>query len=209
MIFDGKYHYTLMISGQEKSAFKMANDKSVNMNPNDGQAVFAAQRQAGDLRLLPDESVGGKACYVIETVHKSAGDEASGKAMMVTHYDKKTGVGMKTVSYDQNGKVIMTSETTEVKTGLSIPDDRFVFKVPAGVQVIDSGAAQAQAQAAEADDAPAAEKKPAAKESTAEKPAEKPAAKETKTAAKEEEAKPAKEEKKKGLGGLLKKVKIP
>jgi outer membrane lipoprotein-sorting protein len=200
MISDGKFSYALTTSGQQKQAFKNKIDPQNDVSPFDAAALFKIQHKASTLKLLPDETIDGHSCYVIETTPKST-EENPTYAKMVTHYDKKTGLSLKSVCFDKAGKIVMSSETTDFKVDADIPADQFVFKAPAGVEVIDASASQQQQQTAEADQKTEAKTdQPKAAEE------EKPAKKEE--AAKKEE-KPEKKEKpvEKGLKGLFKKLK--
>jgi hypothetical protein len=106
-------------------------------------------------------------------------------ARIVNYFDKKTGIGLKTVSFDEKDKAVMTSVTTDVKINADIKDDRFVFKAPEGVQVVDmSNMGEQQEQ----EPAPSKEDKATAD-------------------AANEEPKPEEKKKKKGLGGLFDKLK--
>ena len=106
---------------------------------------------------------------------------------MVTHYRKDCGQSVKTVTYAKDGKVTMTSVTSDVKVNPSLSDDRFVFKAPAGVEVQDMTAMQDQQDAQHASDEQA--KADAEKKAEADKKAK---------AEKKADKKP--EKKKKGLG---------
>ncbi len=196
MIQDEKFAYTLSVQGDQKSAFKTKVDPKTHISPFDVAAMFKLQRKSFDLALLPDETVDKRPVYVIQANPKqqSAGARMTGKS--VTYYDKKNGMALKTVAYDASGKVMMTSLTTKVKLDGDISDERFVFKAPPGVQVIDATQTQGQPQPA----AGRASKSETKTEKSAEKPAE--SAKEEKKS----ESKP-KKKKKRGLGGLLDKLK--
>ena len=178
MIDDGEFMYSYTNMDGQKSATKSKSTGAWDQNP------FEAWRKMWDFKLLSDESVDGASCYVIEFLAKS-GSPMSGK--MVLHYRKDCGLNVKTVIYDKDGKVTMTSTSTDVKVNPSLGDDRFVFKAPAGVEVVDMTQEQ---QVDYASDEPAdkadAEKKPE-KKAEAKKPEKKAEAK-----------KP--EKKKKGLG---------
>lgn len=88
------------------------------------------------LKLLPDETVDGKPCYVIEMTPASPAMRAT-MGRMVSYYVKKTGLSIKGVSYDTKGKVSSTTITTDVKVDEKIDPSQFVFKAPAGVTVQD------------------------------------------------------------------------
>lgn len=178
MIDDGEFMYSYYNMDGQKSATKSKSTGAWDQNP------FEIWRKDWDLKLLSDESVDGASCYVIEFLAKS-GSAMTGK--MVFHYRKDCGLNVKTIIYDKDGKVTTTSVSTDVKVNPSLSDDRFVFKAPAGVEVVDMTQDQ---QTQYASDEPAkgadAEEKPE-KKADAKKPEKKAEVK-----------KPAK--KKKGLG---------
>jgi outer membrane lipoprotein-sorting protein len=161
VIQDREYMYSYTVNGDMKFATKSKIDPKNQTNPFDQKALFEQMHKAFDMRLLPDETVDGISTYVIEMAPK-AGSAAPGVGKTVTYYDKKNGVGTKSVTTDPDGKVTMTSTTIDIKLDGSIPDDRFVFKAPDGVQVVDTTQQgqstetadnEAQADAAKSDDA--------------------------------------------------------
>lgn len=195
-IVDGEFSYVLTETAGQKTAMKQKLNPKTDVNPFDAAALFKLQEKDFAMKLLPDETIGGKAAYVIEATPKKA-QEGQPFSRMVNWYDKKTGIALKSVSYDKAGKEVMTSVATDVKLDGDIPDARFVFKAPAGVEVIDMTKMTEAAEEAENEGAKKEES------SAKSKDAEEPGA-EAKEEPKKEE--PKKEEKK-GLGGLLDKIK--
>lgn len=175
-IFDGKANYILNDSGGQKTAMKVTPDKKQNINPLDPAAQFKFYHEQYDLKLLPDEDVDGKACYVIEG--KSKKPEQGMLVRMLNYYRKDNGIAVRVRSFNDAGKEVMVWNLTDLKIDPEISPDRFVFKAPPGVQVRDLDKEMKQAEAA-----------PPEAEKTSEKPA----------------AQPKPEEKKKdGVKGLLK-----
>lgn len=197
MVHDGEYMYILTITPEQKSAMKQKPDAKSDLNPFDAAQLFKEQHKNFNIKLLPDETIEGKAVYAIETTPKK-GDENPILGKSISYYDKKTGISVKTIAYNPQGKPYLTSITTEVKLDSDIPDSRFVFKAPEGVQVFDMTKAQQQ----EASEDKAADKPAETKEQPK-------AEEEKKTEAKEQpKEEPKKEEKKdKGVKGLLNKLK--
>jgi outer membrane lipoprotein-sorting protein len=178
MIFDGKVAYTLVDRADTKMATKATPDPKQNVSPFDIAAGFEAQHQNYDSKLLADQDVDGKACYVIELTAKEPSPMG---ARMVVWYQKDCGLAVKMQSFNQAGKEIMTSTVTEIRIDKDIAPERFVFKAPAGVEVRDLDKERAQAetpQTAPAEQAPKTgqvQDKPKAEDKP--KPAEKPAKK--------------------------------
>ncbi|GAF73674.1 unnamed protein product, partial [marine sediment metagenome] len=87
------------------------------------------------LTLLPDEKVEEQAAYVIESKPKSPGPQPMAKSKMF--FAKDSGIMIKMVGLDAEGKAIMTMNVKDVKLNPEISPDRFVFKAPEGVEVMD------------------------------------------------------------------------
>jgi outer membrane lipoprotein-sorting protein len=196
MVSDGAYMYSLTDSNGLKQATKMKVPPGQDYA---GDGWVKTMREHYNMKVLPDESVDGVACWVIEATPKQP-NQGPG----TYYFAKQQGMMMKYVNKGPDGKVISTTTSKNVKVNPSIPADRFVFTAPPGVTVIDQEAMMAQQKAA----IEAAQKQAAEAQKQQEAPAEKkeePA--KTEPAKSEEPAKkeePKKEEKKKE-----KKVKIP
>ena len=137
VVCDGDYIYTYSDAQGMKSATKQKVDKNNFTNFFDHMNSWKQMEQTHTFKLAPDETVDGKPCWVIESNMKNApaGMPAQGKSL--SYYDKSTGISLKSVAYDDKGKVTTTSTTTDIKLDGSIPPDKFVFKAPAGVEVVD------------------------------------------------------------------------
>lgn len=164
-VFDGTNVYTLTESDGQKMAMKMKADET---SPIIDKAYFDALRKDHDLKLLPDESVDGKKCWVIEATPKQAPPPGMPAALTSWH-DQDTGLNIKAVGKDSTGKTVMTMTTTDIKLNPKLPPERFVFKAPEGVPVVDMTAAgggvpaPAEATAEKSGDAKPAEPAPAEK----------------------------------------------
>jgi len=111
-------------------------DAQTANNPFDGETTFQALEKFYTLKLLPDETVDGKPCHVIEMIPTDPAMRAS-MGRTVSYHDKKTGVSIKNVSYDGDGKVTSTTLTTNIKIDEKVDPAQFVFKAPPGVTVQD------------------------------------------------------------------------
>ncbi len=137
MINDGEFVYTVSDAAGQKMAMKMKPDsKMAGSDPLNSEAAFKAMTKDFNVKVLPDATVDGKDAWVLEATPK---DKSGGNPMsrMVTSYDKKTGLPLKSVGYDKDGKVLNTMTISNVKTNADIPAERFVFKAPPGVEVMD------------------------------------------------------------------------
>ncbi len=135
MVCDGEFVWTLTDVDGEKSIVKTRAADQTDMVLMD-QAYFETLHQNFDLKLLPDETVSGKATWVIQATPREAVDDGQ-IATMFMYFDKETGLSLKSVGKDAAGSVIMTS-LKEVKVNVPVPAGRFVFKVPEGVEVFDA-----------------------------------------------------------------------
>lgn len=209
-IADGKHMYILTETPEVTSAMKQKLDGLTALNPFDVKAQFAEQRKQFDLKLMPDEKIEGVECYAIESVPKKDGPNAEQMAAVfsraVNYYDKKTGVSVKGLVYDKDGKVTTTTVTSDVTFDEAVADDQFVFKAPPGVEVVDmtqmQQEAQGQTEQAQATEAPAQDEKSEAKatESGKKEPAKTAKAEEPREKKKDDNAGKAVKGLLKGLG---------
>lgn len=157
-IRDGTHNYTYYESEERKHVMKSRIDPERLTDPLGVRAQFKALRDSVVQKLIRDETVDGKRCYVIETTlrKEEAAHEDLDFVRSVTWYDKESGVMLKAAGYDESGREVMSFVTTEVRIDADIPDDRFVFKAPAGVDVVDLDALEEEAHDGRPDDRPAA-----------------------------------------------------
>ncbi|MCC7292017.1 MAG: outer membrane lipoprotein carrier protein LolA [Phycisphaerales bacterium] len=131
MICDGDFTYTVTDMAGQKSAMKAAVDPNAI---GDVKNMFALWKKDYELKVLPDAKAEGEDCYVIEATPKSPG-AVVGK--MQASFSKKNGMSVRMVSFDAKGKQATVMVTTDIKLGAALAADRFVFKAPEGVQVMD------------------------------------------------------------------------
>lgn len=137
MINDGEFMYTISDVAGQKMAMKMKpNPKMAGSDPLSSESAFKAMKQDFNLKVLPDATVDGKEAWVLEATPKDA-KNAEILARMVNYYDKKNGLPIKSVGYDKAGKVVNTTTFSNFKLNADIPAERFVFKAPPGVEVMD------------------------------------------------------------------------
>jgi outer membrane lipoprotein-sorting protein len=135
-VSDGTLAYNYSDAGGQKSASKRKIDPKTQPSPFDAAAGFKMMEQYYNLKLLPDETVDGKSCYVLEmTLKDKQAGIPIGKSKL--YYDKGTGIAIKSISYDDKDKQSGTMTTTDLKIDGNIPADHFVFKVPVGVEIKD------------------------------------------------------------------------
>lgn len=130
VITDGEFGYSCIETGGQKTAYKMKCPQNWEVNP------FEVLRKTNDLELLPEEKIDGVEVYVVKaTPKKTSSETVSGK--MVQYYRKDNGFPMKIVTFTPTGKPMSTMTYSDLKTDVSVSRDRFVFKAPEGVQVMD------------------------------------------------------------------------
>lgn len=136
-VSDGKYWNNLV----ERMGQQMATRRKVNPenepNPFNALLSFKLLAESFEIKLLPDETVDGKSAWVLETKPKEGVDPTNIMGRSLSYYDKETGLSIRGVNYDPNGKVVSTSVLTNVKINSDINPDRFVFKAPPGVTVME------------------------------------------------------------------------
>jgi len=133
MIVEGDVAHTLSEAMGQKQAMKMKAEPAMVGDP---KARFEALRKDWTLKLLPDEKVDGADCYVVEATPKE-GSAGGPLARQVTCFRKDMGVDVKSVGFDATGKQLMTSTVSDLKLNAEIKPERFEFKAPEGVQVMD------------------------------------------------------------------------
>jgi outer membrane lipoprotein-sorting protein len=140
-VCDGDHMYTLSEQDGQKHAMKA--EVPPGTGDMDVRSSFSEMRMEQDLKVLPDETVDGMDCFVIEATPK-AEEPDNPITRYVMYFDKKTGISPKSVFYDKAGKVAGEVTSTDVKVNVDIDPEKFVFKAPPGVEVMDMSAFQQQ-----------------------------------------------------------------
>ena len=135
IISDGEFAYTLAERMGQWQATKTKSEM-VQIPPVGGEKAFAALREGNTLKLLPDAKLDGKDTYVVEASPTVKSPNMQMKNMIL-NYDKKSGILLKTVVNNNEGKPMQTITFSDIKLDQKIDPDRFVFKAPEGVTVID------------------------------------------------------------------------
>ncbi|UCE61411.1 MAG: outer membrane lipoprotein carrier protein LolA [Phycisphaerales bacterium] len=131
-ISDGEYAHTM----SERMGHKMAQKTKADPSQlGDLASQFEMMRKNNDLKLLPEQTIDGHSVYVIEATPKDKPTQGMGK--MIMYYAKDTGVPLKMIMHDTDGKTISETTYSDVKVNKPIDPARFVFKAPEGVQVMD------------------------------------------------------------------------
>lgn len=131
LISDGDVTYIYNEQGQMKMAYKTKADKNMNLVDKD---LFKRLKEDHDLKVAADANVDSKSCYVVEATPKKP---SGPMAKMVYYLQKDSGLVVRTVGQDKDGKDLVTTQMSDIKLNVDIPADRFVFKAPEGVTVMD------------------------------------------------------------------------
>jgi outer membrane lipoprotein-sorting protein len=127
-IVDPEYVYSLSEQNGVKTANKMKLQQNMDEQP------LAAMRKTHEIKLLPEETVNGAACYVIEATPKEPG-MAAVQGKLVQYFTKEHGFAVKSVSFGPDGKPTFTMTFTDLEFNVDISPDRFKFVAPEGVTV--------------------------------------------------------------------------
>jgi outer membrane lipoprotein-sorting protein len=132
MVSDGDALYTLSEQMGQKMATKQKPDSTMTGDP---KLLFEKVKAENDIKVLPDEKVEGMSTVVLEVTPKAADQSPVAKSLM--YFDKETGINVKVVGKDKDGKEVFVNTVSDIKMNTDIADDRFAFTAPEGVQVMD------------------------------------------------------------------------
>jgi outer membrane lipoprotein-sorting protein len=131
-IYDGRYLYDLRRGPKRIFAVKT----SPAHNPYDPVGRLQQAREQFDVGLLPEQTLEGKEVYALEFLTRPSQATAV-VSRIVSYTDRQTGLPIKTISYDKEGRAVNTATVVESHVNEEIPADHFVFRAPPGVQVED------------------------------------------------------------------------
>jgi len=131
MVSDGEFTYTL----NEQMGQKMCMKNKADKNTAGGADMLEGLREQYNLILADDEDVDGEKCWVVLGTPKV--EQPNAPAKFKYYFQKKTGAAVQWLGYDASDKVMMTTKFTDIKLNEKIDAERFVFKAPEGVEVMD------------------------------------------------------------------------
>lgn len=133
-ISDGHFAYTLTTQpGQPATALRNLPKPSQTVLAD--EAFFDGLSRGYHVRVLPDEKIDGKEVWVLEARPKAP---APGRAAKTIHYIQKvSGIRIRSTGHDATGKRVQLTELSDIKIDPPLKQDRFVFKAPAGVKIVD------------------------------------------------------------------------
>lgn len=130
-IHDGQFVYTVTEIEGETSAVKTTPTAAPNF---DLKWSFAEMHKDHVLTLNKDADIEGEPVYVIQAKPM---DRKTFIDRQLYYYSKETGALLKTETIDNDRRVIIMTEYTDIKINVGIPAERFVFHAPPGVRVTD------------------------------------------------------------------------
>lgn len=113
-----------------KQAMKMKADLSQAGAPTE---MLKSLKTMHNFKVLADEKVDGRECFVLEATPKEAGEMGTTKYF----FDKECALALKVLQFDKAGKQIGETTITDLKLGADISPEKFVLKIPEGVEVQD------------------------------------------------------------------------
>lgn len=130
-INDGQFVYTIADEVGTKSVTKTHPEPAKNF---DVAQSLKLLRKEHELTLQDDELVEGEDVYVIKarsTNKKTFLDRS------YHYYSKITGVLLKTTTFNNDDQMVSSVKFTDVEINVAIFEERFEFKAPEGIAVID------------------------------------------------------------------------
>lgn len=140
-IDDGEALYTLTEQLGRKNAIK---SKRQGVTASDLKRTFETLKTDYTLKVAPDAKVGEEDCHAIEATLKDPAKRPSApggmgvpSAKTVLYFSKKTGLMLKRAELSDKGEELQSLVMSDVKLNEKIEKDRFEFKLPEGVQLVD------------------------------------------------------------------------
>lgn len=131
-ICDGKYNFAFN-PAQPHYATKQDAEPGW-LNP--VKADFDRMGREGTLKLLPDETVSDVNCYVIEFIPtEKRPDDLFDKSHH--YYARDSGIEMKSLSFDQEGKVTHSKIMADLRINGPIKPEFLEVELPEGIELID------------------------------------------------------------------------
>ena len=140
-IIDGDFTYTVTITDvldqeePKQAAVKTFIEPKTSLNP---KILLQYLHQNKSLKLLPEETVDGKAAFAIETTPKTQeGAQLLSVMKKIYYFQQDSGCLVKTVMYNPAGEPATVVTWTDLQFDVDLDPDRFVFRPPFKVPVLD------------------------------------------------------------------------
>lgn len=141
VLCDGKNIY--MINHENGNVIKQNFDPESFESMDTGFILDQLTARHSELTVVKEEKVEGHDCYVLEGVDSWKDDEENEDDPMITvtkwryWFAKDIGMLIKEVGYDKKGTEAQVREYTNIKVNPDIKADRFAYKAPANVNLVD------------------------------------------------------------------------
>jgi outer membrane lipoprotein-sorting protein len=136
-VFDGSDLYSQTDLMGQPMVVKMKPDLMSGAMCAGGSAMFEQLHKNCDVKLLPEETIEGKAAYAIEATPKAGSDTTEKLAgKMVLYFSKETGIQIKEITFGKSGECLMTILYKDIKLDAGLKPEHFVYAPPAGAKVI-------------------------------------------------------------------------
>jgi len=134
LIADGEFAYTTNEAMGKPMVVKTKIDSMMTGEP---KALLEQFRKQYELKLMPEETLDGRKVFVIAGTPKEKATMPGMPVKMVLNFDQEHGVLLKVAGLAEDGKPVSTMAYSDVKFDVKLDPDRFKFKVPEGVEVMD------------------------------------------------------------------------
>lgn len=144
-VLDGNFTWLLNVALGQPVVTKQTPPPAPDPNP------FKDFEEQYNLTLLPDETISGRPCWVIEATPKPPLKHPWPAFKIRFWYDKDVGVLMKKVTYDLKQKPMTTLTYLDIRTNVPIDQDRFKFTPPPNAKIFDETTATTETMPAPPD----------------------------------------------------------
>lgn len=134
VIADGEFAYTTSEAMGRPMVVKTKIDSTMTGEP---KAILDQFRKLYELKLMPEETLDGRKVFVIAGTPKEKAPVPGAPVKMVLNFDQEHGVLLKAAGLAEDGKPMSTMAYSDVKFDVKLDPDRFKFKAPEGVEIID------------------------------------------------------------------------
>lgn len=130
-VYDGEFLYSQLQQPKDYMKTTKSRYEPDRILQIGGQDLFRGLVENNFLKLGSEETIDGRAVYVLEAT------STTGKGSAVHYFDKLTGAQLKMIVRDETGNAKLTVTLTEINTTPEFSEDYFSYKLPEGFELID------------------------------------------------------------------------
>lgn len=134
MLCDGEFMYTINEGMGQKTATKTKIGDDESFPPPGSKMLLAFLKKQFTLEPQEDKDIDGQSCYVLQGLPN---DESPGMNKLLVYFSKESGLPLQMDMYQGENEKPAVMRYTNVKINPEISADKFVFKAPDGVEVMD------------------------------------------------------------------------